>query len=142
MKLNENIVELKIFDFEVAHQDISHQLNLSPTRIWVKGEEYLFGDPRNEVKKIRENNLWEYRSTTISNDWIGDQVTNFIQEIILPRQETIKKFADKYLAEFSVVQFMYDGCNPGLYFDKKAMKVLSDCGLELNIDLYVLTNEK
>ncbi|WP_373511263.1 DUF4279 domain-containing protein [Persicitalea sp.] len=141
MRINENIVELKIFDFEVEHNEITDLLSLEPTCIWTKGEEYVFGDKTKEVWKIREKNYWEYRKVNISNDWIGNDVAAFIEEIIIPRKDVIRKLAEQLHIEFSVVQYMYDGCNPGLYFDKNAVKVLSECGLELNIDLYVLYQE-
>ncbi|MDB5012785.1 MAG: hypothetical protein JWQ25_987 [Daejeonella sp.] len=136
---NENIVELRIFDFDIDHQKISDLLGLNPTHIWIKGEEFLFGDKRNGIKKIRTNNYWEHRLTNITNDWIGKDVERFIEEIITPRKEVLKRIANQFHAEFSIVQYVYDGCNPGLYFDKKALKILSDCNLELNIDLYVLS---
>jgi len=140
MPLNENYVELKFFDFP-DHSEITKILNLEPTSIWKRGDEYIFGDRPKGVKKIRENNYWEYRSTMISNDWIGDQIKQFLERIITPRKDVIRSLTDKYPAEFSIVQFMYDGCNPGLYFDKRAMSTLNDSGLELNIDLYVLNQE-
>ena len=137
MRLNENYIELKIFDFE-NHEEISNILNLKPTNVWKKGEEYLFGDKTKGIKKIRKENYWEYRSKEITNEWIGNQIEKFIKEIIEPRIELIKKISNKFHSEFSVVQYMYDGCNPGLYFDKKILKVINECGLELNIDFYVL----
>ncbi|ALJ00729.1 DUF4279 domain-containing protein [Rufibacter tibetensis] len=137
MTVNQNIVELKVFDFDVAHQEISTLLGLSPSIFWVKGEEYTFGGNYNH-KKIRENSYWEYRSTEYGNGWIGTQVENFIEEIISPRVEVLKDMSSEYHMELSVVQYMYDGCNPGLYFKKKFLNILNESGLELNIDIYVL----
>ncbi len=145
MPLNKNIVELKIFDFDTDPRYITNLLNLNPTRTWYKGEEYLFGDNRKGIKKTHESNYWEYRSVNISNDWIGDHIEKFIEEIIIPRKSLLKIITERFHTELSIVQYMYEGCNPGLYFDKKVIKVLDECGLELNIDLYVLSqaeNEK
>ncbi|WP_187264810.1 DUF4279 domain-containing protein [Pontibacter beigongshangensis] len=139
MPANENIVELKIFDFDSEHGQITDMLGLAPTKVWVRGEEYIFGDKRNGLKKTRENNYWEYRSTNISNDWIGNHIDKFIDEIILPRKDVLRSISEKLHTELSIVQYIYEGCNPGLYFNKKALKAINDCGLELNIDLYVLS---
>lgn len=130
MPANENIIELKIFDFDSEPGQITDMLGLTPTKIWVKGEEYIFGDKRNGIKKTREKNYWEYRETNISNDWIGGHIDRFIDEIVLPRKVAIRKITEHLHTEFSVVQYIYEGCNPGLYFDKKVIKVLNDCGLE------------
>ncbi|MBF9255815.1 DUF4279 domain-containing protein [Pontibacter sp. 172403-2] len=139
MPANENIVELKIFDFDIEHGYITDKLGLKPTRVWVKGEEYFFGDKGEGIKKARENNYWEYRLNNISNDWIGDFIDKFIEDIILPRKDALRRITEQFHTELSIVQYIYDSCNPGLYFGKKAIKVLNDCGLELNIDLYVLS---
>jgi len=98
------------------------------------------GNKRNGIKKIREKNYWEYRSTKISNDWIGDHIDKFLEDIIAPKKEVIRRITEQFHTELSIVQYIYDSCNPGLYFDKKAIKNLNECGLELNIDLYVLTD--
>ncbi|MCW3076361.1 MAG: hypothetical protein JWO32_970 [Bacteroidetes bacterium] len=142
MPKNENIVELKISDFDTDPKHISDLLDLNPTTTWNKRDEYIFGYKRKGIKKIRENNYWEYRSTNISNDWIGDHIEEFIEEIIIPRKSILKEITDQFHTELSIVQYMYEGCNPGLYFDKKTIKVFNECGLELNIDLYILSDFK
>ena len=142
MPTNENIGELKIFDFDTDYRRITDLLDLNPTKFWNKGEEYIFGDKRKGIKKIRESNYWEYRSTNVSNGWTGDHIEKFIEEIIIPRKNILKTITAKFHTELSVVQYMYESCNPGLYFDKKAIKILNECGLELNIDLYVLSQGK
>ncbi|PIQ22862.1 MAG: hypothetical protein COW65_00685 [Cytophagales bacterium CG18_big_fil_WC_8_21_14_2_50_42_9] len=139
MSINENIIELKIFDFDTDHRFISDLLGLNPTRTWTKGEEYFIGNKRNKIKKTRKENYWVYNSINVSNDWIGYQIDKFLEDIIVPRKEAIKRITEQFHTEFSIVQYIYDSCNPGLYFDKKAIKILNECGLELNIDLYVLT---
>ncbi|MGB4775268.1 MAG: DUF4279 domain-containing protein [Daejeonella sp.] len=141
MQTNKNIIELKISDFEVEHEEITYLLDLNPTHIWIKGEEYLFGN-KNQVKKTMEKNYWKYNSTALSNAWIGEQLERFIEDIIVPRKDALKMIAARFHVELSIVQYLYDSCNPGLYFDKKVLKILSDCGLELNIDLYVLTQDE
>jgi hypothetical protein len=138
MGINENHIEIKFFDFEITHAEITRRLNLQPTNFWVMGDKYLMGSADVKIEKNRNNNFWGHELKTESNDWIGELANKFIDEIIVPRIKIIKELTDVYHGEFSIVQYMYDGCNPGLYFNKRQMQILSDCGLELNIDIYVL----
>jgi hypothetical protein len=138
MKLNKNHIEIKFFDFSITHDEVTTILGLIPTHKWMKDEEYFVGPKK--IKKIRKGNFWGHELYAETNDFIGDQVEEFLKSIIAPRTSQIKELTDKYHGEFSVVQYMYDGCNPGLYFDKGQLKILNDCGLELNIDIYVLTD--
>jgi hypothetical protein len=140
MKVNKNHIELKFFDFEVSHEEITTRLNLQPTNHWVKGDKYLVGTEGLRTEKSRNKNYWGHEVKTESNDWIGELANKFIGEIIVPRTKAIKALTNTYHGEFSVVQYMYDGCNPGLYFDKRQIGILNDCGLELNIDIYVLSD--
>jgi hypothetical protein len=139
MRKNRNHIEIKFFDFEVSHDEITRRLNLQPTNFWVKGDKYLVGPIDKRTEKNRKN-YWGHEVKTESNDWIGELANKFIDEIVVPRTKFIKELTDEYHGEFSVVQYMYDACNPGLYFDKRQIKILNDCGLELNIDIYVLSD--
>ena len=140
MRINKNHIEIKFFDFEVSHDEITRRLNLQPTNFWVKGDKYLVGPADMRTEKNRNKNYWGHEVKTESNDWVGELANKFIDEIVVPRTKMIKELTDEYHGEFSVVQYMYDGCNPGLYFDKRQIKILNDCGLELNIDIYVLSD--
>ena len=140
MPPNKSYIELKIFDCEDPIE-INDILGVVPTCTWKKGEEYIVADKKENIRKVRENNYWEYRSTMISTDWIGNQIEEFIIEILEPRKELIRTITERFPAEFSIVQYIYDSCNPGFYFDKKALQIFVECGLELNIDVYVLYQE-
>jgi len=138
MKPNQNHIEIKFFDFSLPHDEVTNILGLTPTHQWTKGEEHFVGPKRN--KKIRKENYWGYENHTETNDFIGDQIEDFLKTIVIPRTSKIKELTDRFHGEFSIVQYLYDGCNPGLYFDKRQIKILNDCGLELNIDIYVLSD--
>jgi hypothetical protein len=140
MRVNRNHIEIKFFDFEVSHDEITRHLDLKPTHFWIKGDTYLVGPANGRTEKNRNRNYWGHEVETESNDWIGDLADKFLNEIIVPRTTAIKELTEKCHGEFSVVQYMYDGCNPGLYFSKRQIKILNDCGLELNIDIYVLSD--
>ena len=95
-----------------------------------------------DFEKIRKENYWGFEIMTKTNDFIGDQAKAFLVDIVVSRTEKIKMLTDKYHGEFSVVQYMYNGCNPGLYFDKEQLNILHNAGLDLNVDIYVLSDNE
>jgi hypothetical protein len=139
MRLNRNHIEIKFFDFDVPHDDITGLLELKPTHFWIKPDKYLVGPANGRTEKNRNTNYWGFVIKTETNDWIGDLANSFLVEIVVPRKRAIKELTDKYHGVFSVVQYMHEGCNPGLYFDKAQIQILNESGLELDIDIYVLS---
>ena len=138
MRQNENHIEIKFFDFDITHDELSKIIGLQPTHIWVKGDKLKSG----RLEKIRKENYWGFEIMTKTNDFIGDQAKAFLVDIVVSRTEKIKMLTDKYHGEFSVVQYMYNGCNPGLYFDKEQLNILHNAGLDLNVDIYVLSDNE
>jgi len=140
-KIDTHKVALKFFNFECSPGEWTNKLGLEPTETALKGEEYFTGPSHNRIKKVWSWNFWMYQEVIKKkNHWIGDQIDAFIDNIIKPRQEKIKEIITKCDSEFSIVQYIYDGCNPGLHFDNTKLKILSDIGVEIDIDIYVLSS--
>jgi len=72
--------------------------------------------------------------------WIGNQIDEFIDNVIKPRQEKIKEIISTCDSEFSIVQYIYEGCNPGLHFENDRLKIIADIGAEIDVDIYVFGN--
>ena len=138
---NKNHIILSFYDFDYSPETISDKLNLVPTDFGIKGEEYFLGKG-NKVKKIWESNTWRFEWNLRSNDFIGDIIEKFIDEIIIARIEAIKELSITSEVEFSVVQYYYDGCNPGVYIKKEHTKILSEINSSVNIDIYCLGKDK
>lgn len=131
-------VALKFFDFDCTPDELTRQLGLEPTETALKGQEYYVGP---EHKKIWPWNFWMHQVVIKKNGhWIGDQIDDFIDNIIKPRQEKIKEITLTCDSEFSIVQYIYEGCNPGLHFDNDRLKIITDIGAEIDADIYVLAN--
>ncbi|MCB0439730.1 MAG: DUF4279 domain-containing protein [Cyclobacteriaceae bacterium] len=141
MKKDEQIVEIKFFDFEISHQSISKTLDIEPTGFWKKGETYTVGPIGKEKALIRNNSYWGFGVSRITNNSIGELIKEFIETIVTPRINEIKSISDKCHAEFGVVQYVYEGVNPGLHLNKNQIEILNKCGLSLDIDFYVLQEE-
>jgi len=139
LRKNENHIELKLFDFDLSHEEISITLGIESTKKWYKDENYSLDSESKKTTRLRKENYWGLEVVTVTNDYIGDQVDDFINTIVIPRTERIKKLTENSWGEFSIVQYMYDGCNPGFFLEKKQIAILSNCGLGLNVDIYVLS---
>ena len=106
----------------------------------MKGQKYFQGPPDNNIEKIWPYNYWEYRVTTITNDWVNILIDDFFNTVIKPGEEKLKLVTLICQAEFSIVQYSYDGYNPGFHIDKEKLKILGNLGIELDIDIYCLEN--
>ncbi|MEP0987897.1 DUF4279 domain-containing protein [Ekhidna sp.] len=137
--MNRNHIELKFFDFDLTHEELSRTLELDPTHRWYKDEEYMAGSKTKPVPMKRKQSYWGHEILTLTNGYIGDQIKEFLKSLITPRIAKIQKLTEKYHGEFSVVQYMYDGCNPGFFLDPDQLELINKCGLGLNIDFYVLS---
>ncbi len=135
---NQNHVKLLIYNFDYHPSQISEKLTIQPHSIGVKGESYKTGPPRNRMKKIHEYNYWEHEWKVYTNDFIGDMVYKYVDDVIRPNISSLKEIAADSDIQLGVIQYYYDGCNPGFHFDKNIVQILSDLGASIDIDLYCL----
>ena len=142
MDIDENHTTLKFFNFRCSPEELTKELGLEPTKTAIKGKSYSQGPNGHKIEKIWPYNYWEYRITKKENKWISEQVDQFIDEIIIPKKGILKKIISSCEAEFSIVQYYYSGCNPGLHFDNKRLQLISDIGAEIDIDIYCLSEEE
>jgi len=133
---NQNHIILWFMDFDLPHEAITARLTLQPTRIATKRQEQV---TPNGITKISRHTFWEYEWKIESNEFIGDGVERFVNEIIKPRTEHIKALTAVIDAEFKIVQYYYDGCNPGYHFTTETMQTLIAANLEMDIDIYCLS---
>ncbi len=140
-KVNVHKVALKFFDFDYLPAKLTDDLGLEPTKTALQGQLYHVGPKLSKIERKWSWNFWMYQVIVEKSRFqIGDQIDDFIEHIIKPRQEKIKNIASTCSAEFSIVQYIYDSCNPGLFFNKSQLKVISNIGVEIDIDIYVLGN--
>jgi hypothetical protein len=133
---NQNHIILWFLNFDFPHEEITTRLGLQPTRIATKGQEQI---APNGVSKISRKTFWEYEWKYETNEFIGDVAEKFVDQVIKPRIEEIRALTEQIEAEFKIVQYYYDGCNPGYHFTANTMKTLVAANLEMDIDTYCLT---
>ena len=138
---NQNHVKMLIHNFDYHPDQISKKLMIEPHSIGVKGEPYEIGPPHNRIKKTHEYSYWEHEWKIFTNDFIGDIVEKYVNNFIKPNTSSLKEIAADCDMQFTVIQYYYDGCNPGFHFDKSVVQILSDLGASIDIDLYCLSEE-
>lgn len=132
-KINQNIIILKIFDSPFSIEEISKKLQLEPTSVKVKGELTANG-------QLQKHDVWQYERKSETNDFIGEHAEAFISEVIEPRLDVLADICKESNAEFTFVQYYYDGVNPGYCLSKEAIKILGKANLSLDIDTYCLSS--
>ena len=140
-EINQNHVILRFIDFDFNPEVITNKIGLEPLSIARQGEEYFVGSQK--IRKIWEFNHWDYELKTKTNDFIGDTISQFFNETIIPRLNEIKEISQKSrITRLIVVQYYYTGHNPGYEFDKEQIKILADINAEIDMDIYCLCEDK
>jgi hypothetical protein len=142
LKKDQNHTAIKLSGFSQSPEEISERLGLTPTRSWLKGEEYYRGHGEHRISKVREENFWELNWYRETEQWIQGQVDEFLSVVVNPRKEIIKEMSKECYCEFSVAQYVYDGCNPGFHFSKDALALIHYIGAELDLDIYCLADSE
>lgn len=141
MNVDENHTSLKLSEFTCPPEELSLKLGLKPTKTATKGQIYYVGPKGNRIEKVWEYNYWEYRVTKRDDTWISDQFDEFLDNIIIPIKDTLKSVLLTCDGELSIVQYAYNSCNPSLHFDRDKIKIISDIGAHLDIDIYCLADD-
>lgn len=138
---NQNHISFGLFGFDIAPNEISEELGLTPKSIGIKDEIYFIGPPDKRIEKVLNENHWKYEWKLNTNEFIGDIVDRFVKEIIEPRKDPLKKLTRNSYLEFQIVQYYYDGCNPGIHINKENVTILAELGASIDIDIYCLADE-
>ena len=140
--INQNHLRLSFLDFDFDPELITKKLELEPLSTGQKGDEYFIGSQK-QISKTRDCNHWEFEWKNTSNDFIGDYISEFFKEIIIPRLDLIKGIASNCrIVRFNIVQYYYSGHNPGYTFEKEQIRTLSDINAEIDIDTYCLCKDE
>jgi hypothetical protein len=138
MRKDQHYIALKFFGFTNSIADISGMLQLQPTKSFLKGEEYASGLSTRQTTRVRKDNAWIFEWMRETEQWTQVIADEFLAQIIAPKKDVIKAIAETCYCEFSVVQYVYDGCNPGFHFTKESLGLIHFIGAELDIDVYCL----
>jgi hypothetical protein len=137
--VNQNHIILGFFEFDFSPNFFTKEMGLQPHDTGSKGDKYFIGSKK-DIEKVHEYNFWRHELKTHSNDFIGDLITKYIDEIIKPRLDIIKRLTKNSNVQLKIVQYYYDGFNPGIYIDADHNKILADINCSIDIDLYCLAD--
>lgn len=112
--VNQNYIILNFFEFDFSPDFFTKELGLEPLDKDTKGENY-FVVSKKQQKKVHECNMWTHGIKTYFNYFIGDLIEKYIDEIIIPRLNTIKRLTKNCNVQLRIVQYYYKGCNLGIY---------------------------
>ncbi|MUP16822.1 DUF4279 domain-containing protein [Ancylomarina euxinus] len=141
-EINQNHLILHFLEFDFAPDLITQKLGLQPLSTGQKGEEYFIG-PQKDIPRIWDCSHWDFEWKINTNDFIGDLVDKFFNEIIIPRIDTIKEIGlSCKMVRFTIVQYYYTGNNPGYGFEPEQLKILADIGAGIDVDIYCLGEDE
>lgn len=130
---SKNKAFIKIHDFECGIDEISDTLEIQPTDSWLKGE--LIPNRKGNIR--RKQSTWEYESTVPISEPIEKHI-NSLLDTFKSKTEILKEFSHTYYTELTLVIYEYESGNTGLIIEKEVIEKISELGLTLDIDIYVL----
>jgi hypothetical protein len=135
IELNKNIIEISFSDFDFDPQQLTDLIRITPNKTALKGDKIT-----DKGLKLLRSNYWSYRETFITNELIGNQITDFVNRIVVPRKEKFIEASRRCTSEFQIVQYYYAGSNPGCHLSREILSLISESGFEIDIDFYCFEN--
>jgi hypothetical protein len=124
-----NIVRLKILSENLAPEDISTKLGLTPSRSWRKGER----DRKKASLNMAKWNGWILESGCAPDVPIVEQLKILLCELE-PHQHTIQQIS--YSSDVTISLVTYSNPDRSLYLDKGIVAILTSLGANLDLDVY------
>jgi len=125
---DEVYTELGIYSEMLSLDELNSILGIACDKGWNKG------DLRTHTIIRQQKNAWIIRSTLPRSASLESHVKDLITRIA-PLKDKIKQVSDQACVEFSCV--IHSKERPALNFDQEMIKVLSELGACLDIDLYI-----
>lgn len=129
----ENKAYIKIHYFDCTVDEISKTLEVQPTDSWIKGDSI----PNRKGNIRRKQSTWAYKSTADPTEPIERHVDSLLKTFE-SRKDILKKYSKDYYTEITLVIYEYEHCNPGFVLENKMLNKISEWGLTLDVDIYVL----
>lgn len=127
-------VKFIISGYECLPNEITKQVGVSPTKVWVKGKPRLV--LKNGKKIISKYNSWIIESELPTDEDPDAHLENILEKI-RPHKKKFVELTHKYPSGFFFgIYFNY--CNPGININKKILKEVYELGSELDFDMYYL----
>ncbi len=126
---NEVTVSLTITDFEEHPSEITRILEISPSRVWCKGE---LIDARTSIRY--KQNGWKLFSSLSKNQTFREHIDNLL-EILIPLSNRFRNLPLICQIELTCCFYIYHEM-PEIFLDGLTLKRLSKLDAGIDIDLY------
>ena len=121
-----------IWEYEdITHEEISSKLNLSPRKVYVKGEKIT------PSTRIAQNNGWVYGPPYFNENDFETQMREIL-DVLEPNIPVLKEFSKKYRCEFSCAIFLNNKkeSTPWIHLDKRFNNFIREVDAEFDFDIY------
>ncbi|MCO5242208.1 MAG: DUF4279 domain-containing protein [Chitinophagaceae bacterium] len=122
----------KIHGFECSVEEISIAMGLQPTQSWLKGDKI---DRRTPIRE-RKFSSWIREIYEGDINTVGDEYLKYLYEFITQNLSAIESLSTLYETELTLVLRAYNTSNIGIYLSKEVLKLISQTGVNLDIDAY------
>ena len=136
LKLKGNgFIKLRIAGQNLNFEEITQKLSQQPSFIYRKGDCYTpkFGDKQ---PIIYEEDCWIFEVEKQEDETFDDMLYAFLIRFIKSK-EYIKELSDNFDATLWVSVYP-DGEQSNIHLEKKTLKILSDMGLVVDLDIMFL----
>lgn len=135
---NEVTLYLRITGFDSEPDEITSALGVTPSKVWRTGELMNDYSPR-----VYKGNGWRLDSGLNSHSEFVDHL-HALLSIIEPRLDAFTEVCNRYHTELTCVIYMDHNAGqltPWVHFDKRASRILTQIGAEIDFDMYVLPGD-
>ena len=136
MKSNKVEVYFELSGFEdLTHAQISQQLGLKPSKVYVKGQ------PVNpKAGRLAPSNRWLLFGYDPAGPWpvFEDQV-DALQALMLPRLAALQALCHRYTCEVKAAVLIYSGngeSTPAVHLERRHVEWLKVLRAEFDVDIY------
>lgn len=131
--MNKYTVYIKIHDFSYDYKEISKLLNIVPDIAWNKGD--LFNEEKDLKRKF---STWQIKEEVVANHISFNVLYRKIFKRIKGKESILQDIIKDHSGEFTIVAYLKNQKNPGIFVDKKFISILSTLGLSFDLDFYFI----
>ncbi len=133
---NEISVAFTLTDFDCDPEEITARVGITPTKTW------RVGDFINKKKTMKyEYNGWKLHSKIEKNADLESHIISVLEQL-KSGWESLVKISQSYYTEISCAIYIYsDTERPAIHFSKQIIQKIAELNAEIDVDIYILTDE-
>ncbi|MBC7923853.1 MAG: DUF4279 domain-containing protein, partial [Ferruginibacter sp.] len=129
-----NKVYFRVTSDTLSFEELSSRTNLSPVDGWSKGQ------PRKQNSESKYNFSALHFDPFPNEAYEMEYKMSLLLDELEKDKDGVKNLAENFGAQISIASYRYVSSFGGIHLDKKTIRRLSDLGLEVDFDIYVVGN--